>query len=128
MATETVGQDGTKGRQGISTMVVGRVIGWLFLAAAIATLGWDAADALGGGGWDWDGSKLGSRWFQIHSTSLPLSQVVIQRFIPAVGPWLWDPMIQTVLLWPAWAVFGAPGIVLSFFSRRRRRARRWFAH
>ncbi len=106
-------------------MVVGRVIGWLFLAAAIATLGWDLADAVGGGGWQ--SAALGSRWFQTHSTSLGFAQVIFQRFIPAIGPWLWDPLIQTVLLWPAWAVFGAPGIVLSFFFRRRRRARRWFA-
>jgi len=49
MTTETAGQGGTEERQGISTMVVGRVIGWLFLAAAIATLGWDIADAFGDG-------------------------------------------------------------------------------
>ncbi|MCH8183245.1 MAG: hypothetical protein IID55_08675 [Proteobacteria bacterium] len=125
MTTETVGQGGTEGRQGISTMVVGRVIGWLFLAAALAALGWDLADAIGGGGWQ--STALGLRWFQNHAPSLGLFQVIFQRFIPAVGPWLWDPVIQTVLLWPAWAVFGAPGILLSFFFRRRR-GRRWFAH
>ena len=107
-------------------MVVGRVIGWLFLAAALGTLGWDLADAFGGGGWEI--SAFGLRWFQIHSPSLGLAQVIFQRFIPAVGPWLWDPVIQTVLLWPTWAVFGAPGIVFSFVFRRPRRARRWFAH
>ncbi len=125
MTTETAGQGGTEERQGISTMVVGRVIGWLFLAAALAALGWDLADTLGGG---WEISAFGQRWFQIHPPSLGFAQVIFQRFIPAVGPWLWDPMIQTVLLWPAWAVFGVPGIVLSIFFRRRRRARRWFAH
>ncbi len=126
-------------------MVVGRVIGWLFLAAAVATLGWDISAAFGDGWngavlglnpWNWikhvvfgDGwevSALGLRWFQIHSPSLGFAQVVFQRFIPAVGPWLWDPVIQTILLWPAWAVFGVPGIVLSILFRRRRRPRRWF--
>jgi hypothetical protein len=106
-------------------MVVGRVIGWLFLVAAVATLGWDLADAFGGEGWN--STALGLRWFQTHSPSLGFAQVVFQRFIPAVGPWLWDPVIQTILLWPAWAVFGVPGIVLSFLFRRRRRPRRWFA-
>ena len=106
-------------------MVVGRVIGWLFLAAAIATLGWDIADAFGEG---WDSTALGLLWFQNHSESPGLAQVVFQRFIPVIGPWLWDPVIQTILLWPAWAVFGAPGIFLSVVFRRRRRTRRWFAN
>ncbi len=110
-------------------MVVGRVIGWLLLVAALATLGWDIADALNND--DWNSSALGLRWFQVHSPSLGLAQVVFQRFIfsnAGIGPWLWDPVIQTVLLWPAWAVFGVPGIVLTFLFRRRRRSRRWFAH
>ena len=127
MTTETVNQGGAEERQRISTMVVGRVIGWLLLAAALATLGWDIADALDNDGWN--SGALGLRWFQLHSPSLGLAQVVFQRFIfsnAGIGPWLWDPVIQTVLLWPAWAVFGVPGIVLIFVFRRRR-SRRWFA-
>lgn len=103
-------------------MVVGRIIGWLFLAAALTTLGWDIIDAFGDG---WQSNALGMRWFQVHSPSLGFAQVIFQRFIPAIGPWLWDPVAQTILLWPAWAVFGVTGIVLSFVFRRRR-SRRWF--
>ncbi len=126
-------------------MVVGRVIGWLFLAAAITTLGWDIADAFGEG-WDstalglnpwnwanhvlfgegWDSTALGLLWFQNHSESLGLAQVIFQRFIPVIGPWLWDPVIQTILVWPAWAVFGVTGLFLRVVFRRRRRTRRSF--
>ncbi|MEM8959488.1 MAG: hypothetical protein AAGC86_16935 [Pseudomonadota bacterium] len=42
--------------------------------------------------------SIGEWWFWAHQDSLQLAQPAIERH---VAPWLWDPVIQTVLLWPA---------------------------
>ncbi|MGI9433288.1 MAG: hypothetical protein ACR2Q4_00390 [Geminicoccaceae bacterium] len=51
----------------------------------------------------------GELWFKLHAGSLNVSQAVIQRY---VHPMVWDPAIITLLQWPAWSIFGAPGAVL----------------
>ncbi len=51
---------------------------------------------------------LGNAWYAISPDTLNLAQAVIQR---NVHPYLWDPIIQWVLLQPTWAVF----LVLSLF-------------
>ena len=52
---------------------------------------------------------LGQAWFNIDPPSLNLLQAVIERY---VWPPLWDPVILTVLRWPAWAVLGLPALIL----------------
>ena len=98
-------------------MIVGRIIGWALLAVALVALGADIV------GWLSSGSlrvtSLGQHWFEIHRASLGLAQAAVQRH---VLPELWDPVIQTVLLWPTWAVFGVTGAVLAYLCRGRRRA------
>jgi hypothetical protein len=43
---------------------------------------------------------------------------VIQRY---VFPGLWDPVAITLLQWPAWAIFGLPGLILLALWRLLRR-------
>lgn len=62
-------------------------------------------------------TPLGQTWFSLHSGSLNLSQAVVQRY---VHPYVWDPMIQTVLLWPTFAVGGVVGILLMLAGSKRR--------
>ena len=52
----------------------------------------------------------GELWFRLHPYSLNLSQAVVQRYI---HPGLWDPLIVSILQWPFWSIFGAPGAVLA---------------
>lgn len=52
---------------------------------------------------------LGQAWFNIDPPSLNLVQAVIERHI---WPPLWDPVLLTVLRWPAWAVLGLPALIL----------------
>lgn len=101
-------------------MIIWRVIGWLFITLALIALGTDILGSLATQSIDI--TPLGQHWFDIHRSSLGLLQAVIQRY---VLPELWDPVIQTVLLGPTWAVFGVLGIVLIilFRSRRGRRLR-----
>ena len=43
-------------------------------------------------------TRLGELWFELSPGTLNLSQAVVQRY---VSPYLWDPVIQTLLTWPA---------------------------
>lgn len=62
-------------------------------------------------------TPLGQAWFQYHRESLNLAQALVQRHL---HPAVWDPVIQTVLLWPAFAVAGGLGLVLMLLGSRRR--------
>ncbi len=100
-------------------MLFGRLIGWLLVIAAIIAAGFEIAGVIGGEGWR--PVVLGDLWYEVHRASLNAAQAGIQRY---VAPWLWEPVITTVLLWPVWLGFGVPGLVLSWACRRRGRSRR----
>jgi hypothetical protein len=100
-------------------MVIGRLVAWLVLILAAVAEGRDL--------WGWydtgayQVSAIGQIWQQIDQNSLLLAQPAIQRYIAA---WLWDPVILTVLLWPAALTFAILGLVLMWLFRRRDRRRR----
>ncbi len=99
-------------------MIVGRIVGWLFLAVAAAVLVWDVvlwADAA-----SFRATALGQHWYDLDRATLGGLQVVIERYI---WPPLWKPVAWT-LQQPTWAVFGVLGLVLAIGLRRRRRRRR----
>ena len=58
-------------------------------------------------------TQLGQIWFDLAPASLQLTQAVIERYIDPCGlirqlncePFLWHPMISTLLQWPAVFVF-----------------------
>ena len=58
----------------------------------------------------------GQVWFDIHVASLNLTQAVVQRFL---HPLLWDPVIATMLQWPAWSLLGAPAAVFIAIAPNR---------
>ena len=99
-------------------MIIGRVIGWLLVLAALVVL---VADLIA-----WLDTRhfaltaAGQLWFEISPTTLELAQPAIQRHVAA---WLWDPIV-VALTWPAAAVLGAPGLVLLWLCRSRDRRRR----
>jgi ABC-type Fe3+ transport system permease subunit len=100
-----------------ASMIVGRLIGWIvFLAGAIVLV----RDGL-----VWVGSKhwapiaLGQLWYELNRSSLNLAQAVTQRYI---HPFLWDPIIVTILLSWAFAVLMILGVLLVALFRRREHA------
>jgi hypothetical protein len=100
-------------------MIVGRLIGWLFVIAALAAEGHDIW-----GLWDtghYQVSALGQLWAEVNRNSLLLLQPAIQRH---VAVWLWDWVIFPVLQWPAVITLAVPGILLVWACRRRDRRRR----
>ena len=92
------------------------IIGWLLVAGAAVMAVREAMMWAQSGAWT--PIAAGQLWFDIHKDSLQLVQPAIERYIL---PALWDPVILTVLQWPAWAVLGAPGLVLALWAGRRRR-------
>lgn len=85
-----------------------RLIGMLFGAAGLAAL---AADWLIYGG----PRDLGAWWADLHFASLQLLEPAIARHL---SPFLWDPVMTTVLLTPAWIV----GLAIWAFLMLMRRA------
>ena len=107
-------------RSKVRVKLVGRILGWLLLLAALGALGYDLAQLYHGAGFGL--SPLGQIWFDIDAPSLNLVQAVVERYI---WPPLWDPGITTLLLWPGVLVFLVPGLLLVVLCRRPRR-KRWF--
>ena len=68
----------------------------------------------------WAPIALGQLWFDLNRSSLNLVQAVVQRYI---HPFLWDPIIVTILLCWAFAVLMVLGLVILRISGRRARRR-----
>ena len=66
-------------------------------------------------------TPLGLTWFTLSPTTLMAAQGFVQQTVEAyIGHWLWDPLIQWILLLPGWAVLGAIGGALAYLGRKRR--------
>lgn len=55
-------------------------------------------------------------WYALWPKSLLITEIRIVR----VAPWLWDPVLVTLLKFPGWAVFGVPGAIIVWFTRPNR--------
>jgi hypothetical protein len=112
---------GSGEREGEEVIVL-RALGGALLLLALLVLGHDLYRILGEGAQGL--SALGELWYGISPGSLNLSQAVIQRY---VAPELWDEGVLPLLLWPAAAVIGVPGLLLlalGSLGRRPQRRRR----
>ncbi len=61
-------------------------------------------------------TSLGSAWYTISPDTLSQSQTLIQGHL---HPYLWDPVMQWILLQPAWAVFLAIALFFYLIAWRR---------
>jgi hypothetical protein len=68
----------------------------------------------------WAPIALGQLWFDLNRSSLNLVQAVVQRYI---HPFLWDPIIVTLLLCWAFAVLMVLGLLILALSGSRARAK-----
>lgn len=99
-------------------MILLRIVGYILLLSGIAALGAELLQYLEAG--TWRSLPLGKLWYDLDRESLNGFQVVLERYIWDV---LWDPVVLTVLQWPAWAVLGTPGLLILALARRRRQRR-----
>ncbi len=52
-------------------------------------------------------------WYTLRPKSLLIFEIRTER----IAPWLWSPVLETVLKIPAWTIFGVPGGLLVWFCR-----------
>src|SRR5262252_4862197 len=94
--------------------MIGRLIGWIIFLAGVSVLVRDALVWIDTK--HWAPIALGQLWFDLNRSSLNLVQAVVQRYI---HPFLWDPIIVSILLCWAFAVLMVLGVLIfTFFSRR----------
>jgi hypothetical protein len=98
---------------------VSRFVGLWLIAGALVALVIDATKTIAGS--KLTVTALGEAWYALGAASLMAAQEFVQQTIePAIGRWLWDPLMQWVLLMPAWLVLGALGFLFTWLGRRRR--------
>ena len=96
-----------------------RFVGLWLIAGALVALVIDATKTIAAS--KFTVTALGEAWASIGMGSLMAAQEFVQQTLePTVGRWLWDPLIQSILLLPAWVVLGAVGFLFTWLGRRRR--------
>ena len=53
-------------------------------------------------------------WYTISPKSLVIARIIVERDVHAI---IWDPLLVTVLQFPAWLLIGGPGAALAWFFR-----------
>jgi hypothetical protein len=86
---------------------LGRAVGWVLVFLALAALGYEVLLAIASGSWRM--IAAGELWYALDRGSLNFTQAITQRYL---HPALWDPILQSVLTWPAWSLLGGPGVAL----------------
>ena len=99
--------------------MIGRLIGWIIFLAGLSVLVRDVMVWIDTK--DWAPIALGQLWFDLNRSSLNLVQAVVQRYI---HPFLWDPIIVSILLCWAFVVLMVLGVLILAVSGRRARQRR----
>ena len=98
--------------------MIGRLSGWIIFLAGVSVLVWDVLIWIDTK--QWAPISVGQLWFDLSRSSLNLVQAVVQRYI---HPFLWDPIIVTILLCWAFAVLMMLGLLILALSGRRARRR-----
>ena len=97
-----------------------RFIGLWLIAAALVAGVIDVTKSIAANGVVM--TPLGATWFSINRQSLEAAQRGVETNVETyVGGWLWDPVIQSILGLPTWAVVGVLGALMVYLGRRRRR-------
>jgi hypothetical protein len=93
-----------------------RIIGvWLLLLAMVAAVV-DATKSLAGGG-TWVVTPMGEQWQTLDAASLEATRAWL---VANVGPFIWNPVMTTVLQAPTWVVFGILGVLLYWLGQKRK--------
>jgi hypothetical protein len=91
-----------------------RFIGLWILAAGFVFLVYDGTKSIAGNAIFI--TRLKDSWYAIHAASLASLEPVVKE----VSPWLWDPVITSVLVAPTWSVLGVLGAILILLGRRKK--------
>jgi len=92
-----------------------RFLASLFALVAIIALVADLTPALNGTGLYEAHSVIG-HWTELAPASLAATRTNISEM---TFPWVWDPLLLSVLSFPMSALFGGLALVCGYFGRRR---------
>ena len=96
-----------------------RFVGLWLIAGALVALVIDGTKTIAAG--QLTVTPFGTSWYSISPTSLMATQAFVQQTIETyIGHWLWDPLIQWILMLPSWLVLGLLGGWLLYIGRKRR--------
>lgn len=97
-----------------------RFVGLWFIAGALVALVIDATKTIAASALTV--TPLGATIAAVFGpAALTSMQEFVQRKIEIqIGHWVWDPLIQWLLLVPSWIILGAMGFLLAYLGRRRR--------
>ena len=93
-----------------------RLVGVWFLLLAMVAAVIDATKSLAGGG-AWVVTPMGEQWKALNAQSLDAAKAWVTS---NAGPYLWDPIITTILHAPTWVVFGILGVLLYWLGQKRK--------
>ena len=95
-------------------MILGRLLGVIFLLLGFAALGRDVIASISKG--ELDILPLGRFWFALDAGSLNGLQAGIERYLSV---WLWENVMAPLLHGPLFLFGLVPGLLLLFICRRR---------
>ncbi|MHC8508302.1 MAG: hypothetical protein ACYYKD_02725 [Rhodospirillales bacterium] len=91
------------------------MLGWALLVATFVAAAFESvAPALGVRSWPLISAK------DLWHTAYPAGYVLFKGSVEDISPFLWDPVLVSVLWFPAWALFLAPGAWLTLYFRPNR--------
>jgi len=101
-------------------LLLPRFVGLWFVAGALVAATIDAAKSIAASALVL--TPFGSALHALAPATLLAAQTFVQQGIePHIGSWVWDPLIQSVLLLPTWGILGVIGFALTYVGRRRPR-------
>jgi len=91
-----------------------RFVGLWVLAAGFVALVRDGTKSIAGNAVF--STRLSEDWNNLHPTSLASIQPAIERH----APWMWDPVLLTILTAPSWLVLGIIGSIFILLGRKKK--------
>ena len=96
-------------------MIIGRLLGWLFLTVALMASAAELAAYVDANAYSM--LSMGDLWRDIHPGTFSSARVWIEHEEYLDAPWLWDPLVVTLLNVPAWPLFCAAAATLLYLCR-----------
>ena len=93
-----------------------RMLGYLFLCVALAAAAFDGTRMIADKG-ELAFTSVLAHWQNLNPHSLDAAHAAIE----GISPYLWSPLLMTVLVLPSWAVAAGLGIALYMAGYRRPR-------